>query len=65
MNELEFWDRGSDFTIKMIMMFTSALALLFFADHYGRMELVWLFLLMMVAIIIKGITAYAKSRRKE
>ena len=64
MNDIIFWDRASDFTIKIVMLFTSALALLFFADHYGKMELVWIFLMLMVAMIIKGVTSYVKSKRK-
>ena len=48
--------RISDFTIKIIMMFSAIISLLFFWDYYNQPIFLFLCILLILSIIIKGIS---------
>ena len=58
---MEVLGRTSEYFIRMVMMFTVFLSLLFFSDYYNKMELFFLDLLYLVAMIIYGITKFKQK----
>lgn len=59
-----FIGKIADFVVRTTMVFTTVLALLFFADYYDRFELVLLGLIFLVAIVTKGISNFVGGRKK-
>ena len=56
--------RVSDFTIKVIMIFTTILALLYFTTIFNQLIINSLLLLFLLALIAKGISDFVLVRRK-
>ena len=50
----------SNFLIKIIILFTTFLLLIFFSDHYNNLVFIWLALLLAIAIIGVGLVNLAK-----
>ena len=58
------FSRGADFFIKAVMLFTTIVALLYFAQVYNSLVFTILALLSLIALIIKGIADFTQSRTK-
>lgn len=58
------WANACDYFIRIVMVFTTVLSLTYFAYLYKRFELVWLVLLMLVALIIRGIALFVISKHE-
>ena len=50
----------SNFLIKVIILFTTFLLLVFFSDYYNNLVFIWLALLLAIAIIGVGMTNLGK-----
>lgn len=56
------WGRVSEYFIRMVMMFTTFLVLLFLSDHYNRWELFFVDILYLIAMVVYGIVEITNKK---
>lgn len=56
------WKRVSEYFIRIVIMFTTFLVLLFLSDYYNKLELFFIDLLYLVAMMVYGIAIIVKKK---